>query len=73
MSEVFNNIKQVEEFLSRQQTKCKQGEIINVIIIEDILEKIPAIASKYNFSVIDGENLENDKILLKLEFRQLFS
>ncbi|ACP38837.1 hypothetical protein [Saccharolobus islandicus] len=72
MVDVLNTKKDVEVFLSKQREKCKLGDVITVVITENTLEDIPFIASKYGFSMIDGENLEGDLIMIKLEFRQIF-
>ncbi|QGA55145.1 hypothetical protein GFS03_11460 [Sulfolobus sp. E5-1-F] len=72
MVDVLNNKKDVEIFLSKQRDKCKLGDTITLVITENILEDIPFIASKYGFSMIDGDNMEGDLIMIKLEFRQIF-
>ncbi|AKA73376.1 hypothetical protein SULI_05075 [Saccharolobus solfataricus] len=72
MVDILNSTKDVETFLSKQKDKCKLGDIVTFVTTEDTLESIPFIASKYGFSMVDGENLEEDLIMIKLEFRQIF-
>ncbi|MDT7860906.1 MAG: hypothetical protein RRA45_01635 [Saccharolobus sp.] len=74
MVDILVNKKDVEVFLSKQRDKCKIGDLIEIVVLERVLEELPHIASKYGFSIIDGENLEGEVIKIKLEFRhQLFS
>ncbi|WP_338599423.1 hypothetical protein V6M85_09905 [Sulfolobus tengchongensis] len=72
MVEVLSSKKDVEVFLSKNKDKCKIGDIIDIVISESVLEDIPTIVSKYGFSMIDGENIGEDVIKVRLEFRQIF-
>ncbi len=72
MADVLVNEKEVERYLSIQKDKSKKGDTIEITVSEDLLEKLPSIANKYGFSIIDGDNIKEGLVRIVLEFRQLF-
>ncbi|AOL16289.1 hypothetical protein BFU36_05765 [Sulfolobus sp. A20] len=72
MADVLVNEKEVERYLNIQKNKSKKGDIIDIIVAEDLLEKLPSIVNKYGFSIVDGDNIEARLVRIVLEFRQLF-
>ncbi|NON62252.1 hypothetical protein [Acidianus sp. RZ1] len=67
MVEVLSNEGELKGFLQKMEDSGVKR--VEIVISEETLEKSPAIAGKYGYAVVDGEDLPGGLYKLTLELR----
>ncbi len=69
MSELIQSEEELRSYL--QAKEALGAEKVEIVVTESVLEASPEIARKYNYSIVDGEDLPNGYVKLYLVYRKL--